>query len=152
MAHAGQNHHEHHDTKEYETLLDTHDQWFRHDPTEPHHQEAHGSTSATKILAYLAAVIAFVGAVSLAIYHATLVEVNALEERSQEGRTPRAEYDSLRAAWDAQLRGFEWADPKAGTVRVPLDVAQQLVVAEYAQARSRTPGAGGAGGTGGATR
>lgn len=125
-----------HTPEELSESLHAHDEWFRHSPDE-HHQEAHGATNARVILAFLAGTVALVAVVGFVVFKMFEHGLWAEQVRLQEHRTPRAEYQSLRAEWQQQLTTFAWTDREAGRVRVPLDVAKRLVMEEF-----RNQGAG----------
>jgi len=124
-----------HTPEELTESLHAHDEWFRHSPEE-HHQEAHGATNAGIILAFLAGTVVFVGVVGFAVFKHYEHLLWAEQVRLQEHRTPRAEYQSLRAEWQQQLTTFAWTNKEAGRVRVPLDVAKRLVMDEYRTQRA----------------
>lgn len=133
MSHDPTNHAPH-THEELSESLHAHDEWFRHSPEE-HHQEAHGSTNARIILAFLAATVLFVFGTGFIVFKHYEHRLWAEQVRLQELRTPRAEYLGLRAEWQQQLNSFAWTNQEAGRVRVPLEVAKRLVMEEY-----RTPG------------
>lgn len=121
-----------HTLERFEQELEEHDSWFRHTAAEPHHQEAHGSTNAVGIALFMAGTLVATVAVSLIIYYwAFEPMVRRQVELVREMRPISTEYQSTRAEWERQLGGYEWVDPAAGTVRVPLDLARRLRLQEH---------------------
>ena len=53
--------------------------------------------------------------------------------------SPRADLLTFRAAEDAVLDGYQWADKTAGTVRIPISEAMKLVVQRGLPAREVKP-------------
>lgn len=126
--------HEHHEPQteqEYHETLVEHDEWFRHSAAEPHHKPAQGSTQARIIMAFFAGTIVVVFATAFAVL--TLFDQMALQEvhRSQELRTPLGEITNARAAWERQLSEFSPVEGAPGRARVPLALAQRLVIDDY---------------------
>ena len=113
---------------------DTHvDEWFEHDPTEPHHQESHGEFNSPMIFASLGATLLLVigvAAVTL-IWWGQLVNTRNVEvyERSD---ARIAERVAAESAWKAWLYGApEWVDQANGVVSIPLERAQNSVIEMY---------------------
>lgn len=139
MAHAPTNH-DPHDSIHYEHDLDEHDSWFRHAADEPHHQSAHGATRGGVIIGFMLGTLAIVLVVSAVVYYSIYEPLVRREvEQKHELRTVHltTQFVSMHADWQARLRAYEWADPAAGRVRIPLDAARKRVIDEYA--RSRKP-------------
>lgn len=140
MSH-GHDHHEHHTAKDYERALVEHDSWFRHDASEPQHQEAHGQTKPLMIVVFLAMTIVFVAIVAfLCIQY-----FNAFVRSEQTAKIERneayyADARRSRAEWQSQLSGYGWVDAQAGQARVPIDVAMRQVIAEYGRPASGDAG------------
>lgn len=131
MSHGHDHLHRTHTPEEFEHELVAHDEWFRHDATEPHHQQAHGSTNTWIINAFFVATVAFVAVTALVVLALFKWDVNRVKVVQQE-RTPiSTEAQNLRAEWDSRLHSYQWSDPQTGRVRVPLEVAKQLVINEY---------------------
>jgi len=53
--------------------------------------------------------------------------------------SPRTDLRTFRAAEDAVLDGYQWADKTAGTVRIPISEAMKLVVQRGLPAREVKP-------------
>jgi hypothetical protein len=53
--------------------------------------------------------------------------------------SPRTDLRTFRAAEDAVLDGYHWADKTAGTVRIPISEAMKLVVQRGLPAREVKP-------------
>lgn len=136
-----------HDERELMHELEHHDEWFRHDASEPHHQAAHGRTNVWVIGGFLAAtvVVVFAGAWVL-VNTFFLPNIYSLKAHRQETVAPLSRlYDStiggyaagaaqLRDQWDAALTTGQIIDPDAqggGTARVPVDAATRLVIEQY---------------------
>ena len=129
-----------HTVEELHDSLVHHDQWFRHDATEPHHQPAHGETQAWGIIGVMVATLVFVVVVAFPVFFMWEDWTRGQIVKSKEGQTRRTEYVSLRSSWDKQLTSYEWADPAKGTVRVPIDVAWKQVMARYSGAQGTNQG------------
>jgi len=126
--------HETHTAADYEHELIEHDSWFRHDASEPRHQESHGETSALGILLTLFATVVFVfgtGGVVLVWFGNEWREFAHVQE---EVHTNVAEIRSARAEWQRRLSTYEWTDPAAGRVTIPLEAAKARVIERYAGA------------------
>lgn len=121
-----------HTIAELEESLHAHDDWFRHDATEPHHQEAHGETKAWGIIGIMAATIVFVVIVGYASFFLWEDWTRRQSVKVFEGQTNRTEYNSLRAEWRRQLTTYSWADAEKGLVAVPLEEAKKQVLSYYA--------------------
>ena len=125
--------HSPHDTVHYEQDLHEHDSWFRHSPDEPHHQQAHGETHAWAIVAFMVGTLAAVVVICFVVYWFMFEPLMRREsELVREGRAISAEFSNSRTEWERQLRSFDWTDPAAGRIRIPLEIAKQRVIAEYA--------------------
>jgi len=124
-------HHTPHTVEELEESLQAHDEWFRHDASEPHHQEAHGQTNTTLILGFLGGTVVFVAVVGFIVYQYFLLLAREQQESLQERRTNTAEVRSMEAAWGETLSSYGWVDAQAGVVRVPLEVARERVIERY---------------------
>ncbi len=131
MSHDHEHHDTPHTTEELEESLHAHDEWFRHDASEPKHQEAHGETRSGVILGFLFGTVAFVAIVGVIVYQFYLMLAREQQVKLQEGRTNTAEIRSARAAWEEALDSYGWADAEAGTVRIPLELAKQNVIERY---------------------
>ncbi|GAB4549358.1 MAG: hypothetical protein Tsb0013_10610 [Phycisphaerales bacterium] len=112
------------------------DEWFKHDPNEPHHQEAHGKFNNTGI--FLTLLITIVGTFGVAwaaikwTNHLVYEQEAKVVETST--RVTNEQYEAL-GRWQDQLHGGpEWIDQTAGTVSIPLDIATRHVLDRYANA------------------
>lgn len=138
MAHAHSHGHHHsggepHDTAHFVHELESHDTWFRHDAHAPHHQQAHGETQAWGIVWFMVGTLVAVVLVCAVVFWFIYEPLMRFEvERAKEGVAINTEYTDMRAQWEKQLSTYEWADSTAGRIRIPLDVAKERVIAEYA--------------------
>ncbi len=130
-THGGDPAHETHTIEELHQTLHEHDEWFRHSASEPHHQEAHGGTSAGIILGFLIGTLLVVGGTSYGVFVLWERMTDALVVEMQERRTPIAPLLSARAEWAGQLARFEAIAGSPGRARVPLEVAMRLVIEDY---------------------
>ena len=126
-------HHEPTTELEYHETLHEHDEWFRHTPQEPAHQEAHGRTSAGIIIAFLMGTVVFVGVTGFLVFQMFLGMTDAEVVQSQERRTPISQLLSAQADWDRQQSQFGLIEGAPGRARVPLDLARRLVIQDYAR-------------------
>lgn len=136
MSH-GHDSHSGHDTKsQYEHQLVEHDSWFRHDENEPRHKAASGSTNPVVIIAFLLGTMVFVFAVGILCIEFLGSATRGIRQESQErNATYVAEVRQARADWDAKLKNYEWIDSNAGKVRIPIEKAKAMVIADYAAAK-----------------
>lgn len=113
---------------------DTHvDEWFTHDPSEPHHQESHGEFNSPMIFASLGATIVLVLGVAVVtlVWWGQLVDTRSVEVYEQSAARIGERVDA-ETRWQATLYGSpEWVDQASGTVTIPLDRAQQSVIEMY---------------------
>lgn len=119
-----------HDSITFEHDLEEHDSWFRHDASEPHHQEAHGGTNAWGIIGVMAATLFVVNLTAAVTYHGLFEPLMRAEREKAENRPVNAEYVTMRSAAQSQFNSYEWADASKGLVRVPLDVAKKMQMEE----------------------
>lgn len=140
MSHGSHDHHHAsggspHDTAHFIHNLEDHDSWFRHSAEEPHHQAAHGETQAWGIVAFMAGTLGVVLVTALVVYFFMLDPLMRRQiEKVQEGREQvRGEYVSMRSTWETQLSSYEWNDPAAGKIRIPLDAAKKRIIESYAK-------------------
>lgn len=130
MNHA---HHEPHTPEELQETLHEHDEWFRHTPDEPRHHHAHGTTQARLILLFLIGTLVVVFGTTMAV----LVVFDQLGEgiyvENKERRTPTTQIASFRAEWQRQLSEFSPVEGAPGRARIPLELAQRLVVEDYSR-------------------
>ncbi len=129
MSH--QAHHEPTTAQEYHETLHEHDDWFRHSANEPHHQEAHGSTHAAIIIAFLFGTVVFVAISGALVYQLFQSMTDAVAVENHERRTPVDQFLSSKAEWERQLSQLTLIDGAPGRARVPLDMAQKLVIEDY---------------------
>lgn len=138
--------HEHiiHDEQELMHELEVHDEWFRHAPDEPQHQQSHGSTNMWIIGGFLFATVLFVFAAGWVLVNLFfLPHINTLKTAHQESVPPLSRlYDAslggyaagvsqLRDEWNARLNTGAVLDPAQGTARVPVQTAMRLVIEQY---------------------
>lgn len=133
MAHH-HNQHGAHDLRELETKLHEHDTWFRHDAAEPHHQAGHGETHGVKIIVFLVVVIVivFITIGGLMTYYKMAEQAEVV--RKHDLRTDEfgaGATRALREEWNRKLATPGWVDATHGVVRLPLDQASKMVIAEY---------------------
>lgn len=133
-----------HDERELMHELEHHDEWFRHDASEPHHQDAHGRTNIWVLGGFLAATVVFVFVSAWVLVNTFfLPHIHSLKEVEQESVAPLSRlYDStiggyaagvsqLHDQWDAALSKGQIIDQSAGTARIPVDAATRLVIEQY---------------------
>lgn len=126
----------HHDTPaDFEQELHAHDEWFRHTPDEPAHQEMHGQLNPYAIMAFLLVTIVVVFATAGLVHHTmTLRMTNHLKMVRQEAKTDTtlaAAYREAHATWERELTTSGWVDRSNGVVRLPVEVAAEKVRREY---------------------
>ncbi len=108
------------------------DEWHRHTPAEGAPQAEHGAKANPAILALITG--GFVVTVGLTILLSALYFFSYMTHERQlkkETTVLSEEYRAYRAQTEASLSGYGWADPAAGTVRIPVDTAIDQVVADY---------------------
>jgi hypothetical protein len=124
-----------HTTEELEQALHEHDDWFRHTPDEPHHQEAHGDFNPYLIMAFLAVTALGVfgtAAVTVGWFAREINDKVVSTDRERESAYT-AEYTATRAQWDRDLTGSpEWINEQENTIRIPIELAMEKVVEQYA--------------------
>ncbi len=130
MSHSHSDTKKLHDSATFEHDLDEHDSWFRHDASEPHHQQSHGGTRAWAIVAVMAVTLGVVLMTSFVTYYGAFEPLMRAEREKAEARPLDADFLTARSAAQSQFNSYEWADPKKGLVRVPLDVAKRLQMEE----------------------
>lgn len=136
MGHGHDTHLGHQTKHDYEHDLVEHDSWFRHDATEPYHQEAHGQTKPLVIVVFLGVTVVFVAVVAFMC----IQFFNSFVRDQQTAKIERneayyANTRRIKAEWEAQLTGYGWVDAQAGQIRVPIEVAKQQIIAEYGRPR-----------------
>lgn len=131
MSHGA--HHEPTTEQEYHETLHEHDEWFRHSAAEPHHQEAHGRTSAAIIIAFLFGTVVFVGVTGILVYQLFLAMMDPVVVQYQERSTSLTQLQSTSAEWERQLSQLGPIEGAPGRARVPLELARKLVVQDYAR-------------------
>lgn len=119
-----------HDSATFEHDLEEHDSWFRHDSSEPHHKQAEGGTNAWGINAVMVATLGVVVVTAFVTYYGLFEPMMRDLREKAEARPLSNEFTTARAAAQSQFNAYEWADPKKGLVRVPLDVAKRLQMEE----------------------
>lgn len=139
-----------HDEQELMHELEAHDEWFRHDAAEPHHQEAHGSTNIWVIGGFLAGTVVFVFASAWVLVNMYfLPNIHALKTARQESVAPLSRlYDStlggyaagvsqLQDQWNATLTTGAILDQERQTARVPIESAMRVVIEQYREQSSK---------------
>lgn len=109
------------------------DEWHSHTPAEGAPQAEHGARANPAILAIVT--VGFVVTVGLTVLLSTLYFFSYMTHERQlkkETTVLSEEYRAYRAQTEASLAGYGWADPAAGTVRIPIGTAIDQVVADYA--------------------
>lgn len=109
------------------------DQWHRHSSAEGMPQSEHAAVASPKVLA-----IAFF-AITITIATSVLILVIFFENYTTKYKAEQAETISLstpfndyKGRWEqVESKEFGWADPKAGTLRLPLDKAMARVIDKY---------------------
>ncbi|MBL8747353.1 MAG: hypothetical protein JNK58_13490 [Phycisphaerae bacterium] len=131
MSHSHSSSSKLHDSATFEHELEVHDSWFRHDPSQPHHQAAHGGTNAWGINAVMVATLGLVVVTALVTYYGAFEPMMRDLREKAEARPLSHEYQTGLSAARSQFNSYEWADPAKGLVRVPLDVAMRLQMEEH---------------------
>ena len=126
-------HHEPLTEGEYHETLHEHDEWFRHSPDEPAHQEAHGRTSAGIILAFLFGTLVVVAVTGVLVFQLWLQMTQEVVIQNEERRTNLSQLLSARADWERQNSQFGLIEGAPGRAKVPLDLAMKLVIEDYAR-------------------
>ena len=126
----------HHTKVEYEHELVEHDQWFRHSPDEPHHQQSHGATKPIPIIVTLVGTILLVFVIAgytLNFFDRAVADREIVNREMITDTTLAKEWHETSANWNAELSSYSWlpnADKKE-IVRLPFDAAMNKVIAEY---------------------
>jgi Ca2+/H+ antiporter len=126
--------HGHHTKADFEAELTHHDDWFRHSPGEQH-QPSHGETNswAISITLVILCVVTFAIAFYVLNYFQRAVAHEKLIKREQRtDLTWGNDVRQIKGNWNAELEQYRVLDAKAGTVGLPLDVAADRVVSQYA--------------------
>lgn len=137
MSHGNDHLHRTHTAEEFEHELVAHDEWFRHDASEPRHKEAHGGTNTWIINTFFFATVIFVAVTGRLVMSLFKWDVNRVKVAQQEQIPISTEARNLRAEWDSRLHSYQWADAQAGRVRVPIEAAEQIVINEYRAAAQK---------------
>ena len=112
-----------------------HDDWFKHDASEPKPQEMHGKINPYGIMLSLLLTLVAVAVTIIVVlklgFDPAIYENKAerLEARTAAIAAPAQE---KLANWENRLNTAAWIDPAKGIVRLPLDQARQKVIQEYA--------------------
>ncbi len=111
----------------------TDDAWHAH-PGEAPPQHSHGTVTPAAIMAV--GLIGFLLVVACVVVITQYFTMESQRElASKQEVSIGAEYRSLAATWDQNLREFGWADAEAGTIRIPIEAAADKVAREYAGQR-----------------
>lgn len=116
------------------------DQWHRHVAVEGTPQTEHTAVASPKVLAISFITISTTVAVSVLILVVFFDHYTTNYKAEQmENTTQSASFIKYKGDWeDVDSRTYAWADPKEGTIRIPLDKAMDRVVEKY----KSKPGAG----------
>ncbi len=112
-----------------------HDNWFKHDASEPKPQEMHGKINPMNIMLVLLGTLVTVGVTIIVVlkmfFDPAVYEFKAerLEARTDAIAAPAQE---ALANWQSEMLTAGWVDQGSGVVRLPLDVAKEKVIEEYA--------------------
>ena len=112
-----------------------HDDWFKHDASEPQHQEMHGKINPLGIMLTLLAtlvVVAVTMIVVLKFFFDPAIYQNKAERLEARTAQIAAPAQEKLANWESDLGSAGWVDSNTGVVRLPLEVARQKVMQEYA--------------------
>jgi hypothetical protein len=130
-------HESHHLTAEHEQP----DQWHRHSVVEGTPQAEHAAVASPKVLAISFFAMTFTIASSVLIlviffeHYATNYKAEQIETISRS-----THFNDYKGRWEqVESKSYGWADPKAGTVRIPLDTAMERVIAKYKQTTALKP-------------
>lgn len=108
------------------------DEWHTHTPDEGLPQVEHGAKANPAVL--IIVTLGFVMAVALTVLLTALYfgsYMTAQKRAKAETTILSEDYRAYRAQSEAALSGYGWADPAAGTVRVPINRAIDTVVNQY---------------------
>lgn len=113
------------------------DDWFQHSADEGQAQQAHGKINAGLIINFLLIVILLTFLIIWVLVDYFKRALYEQEGEVSERRTPvladQAGLTDKLGSWDAALEGEPiWLDAEQGTVRVPLKLAKQQVIEQYA--------------------
>jgi len=122
-----------HNPAEFRQALAEHDEWFRHTPDEPQHQEMHGQLNAWLVIGFLAITVFGVAVTSALVYHYMRALWRDARDDRLEARTEliASEYRDASGMWAQQLSNNAWINPEAGTVRLTLEQASDKVIRQY---------------------
>lgn len=125
----------HHDTPhESPVQHDTPDIWHDHSH-DPKPQPAHGEMANSRLIISIGVVLFLAVGVTVAIVYGyyTLYTTKQLDDAIGINARGYVEGDMLkyRNAANAALTSYDWADAKAGVVRVPITQGMDRAIAEY---------------------
>ena len=127
MAHV---HHEsHHLPVEHEAP----DEWHRHTVTEGTPQAEHGAIASPGTIAkvFVAMTTTVVGSVLVVALYFNHTTAEYRQEITESTVTSKAFNEYKSNVFEKEMSTYGWADPTAGTVRIPIDKAMEKVVARY---------------------
>ena len=127
--------HDPHTQDELRDALREHDDWFRHDASEPSHQQSHGDFNPYVVMGFLAATIVLVAAVVIVTvpWFGRAVQAKRVEVQ-EENRRLTLDYEQRASRWTEELTGSpSWVDEANNVIRVPIDLAIDEVVESYAR-------------------
>jgi len=117
-------------------MSDHHDDWFQHSPDGAAQAESQGDLNSGLIIVFLVIVAIGVLVIAILIAQYFKMRVADISEDRQEHRadtTTALVVFEAKATWEKKLQSdASWIDRDKGTVSIPLDIAMQRVVEEYA--------------------
>lgn len=108
------------------------DEWHSHSAAEGLPQRAHGAKTNPGILALITGGFVLAVVLTVALTMLYFSSYMTTQRRTKAETTVLSEeYRTYRAQTQAALNGYGWADPAAGTVRIPIERAMDKVVEAY---------------------
>src|SRR5688500_9289124 len=104
------------------------DQWHRHTAAEGMPQAEHAAVASPKVLALSFFAITFTIAISvliLVIFFENYATRYKAEQIENVGLSTA--FNTYKSGWEKESKEYGWADAKAGTVKIPLDLAMERV-------------------------
>jgi hypothetical protein len=109
------------------------DEWHHHTAAEGLPQEEHAGKVNTVVLTFV--FFAIVSTISGTITASVLYfnrHITSLRQSAIENTKQAADANLYRGESEKALTAFTWADARAGTVQIPLDMAKERVIRKYA--------------------
>jgi hypothetical protein len=117
------------------------DEWHLHSAAEGPAQEEHGSTVNTMLLAFaFIGTVLSIGLVVVLTYMYFSAYMNQLRRTRIETTTLAADYLQYRADSDRALHDYVWLDEDRTIVSLPIGVAMERVLENYAREQRETEG------------